>query len=143
VSRAFLIPAVVIIAVACGLGSFELGRENAPTATDASIKQASARQEAFDKAFSSAHQIARHDGEKAGRAAGTRAGHLAGERMGRSDGSSEAGAELAAAQAAAEAAERARNCGAPLFVEGYCPTDEEIAQENRAEAICGGSVGGC
>jgi hypothetical protein len=45
----------------------------------------------------------------------------------------------AAAQVAAEAeaAERAANCGAPLFVEGYCPTDEEIARENAAESLCG------
>jgi hypothetical protein len=43
------------------------------------------------------------------------------------------GAELAAL----EAAERARNCGAPLFVDGYCPTDEEIAAENQIESVCG------
>jgi type II secretory pathway pseudopilin PulG len=33
----------------------------------------------------------------------------------------------------AQATERAENCGAPLFVNGYCPTDEQIATENQAE----------
>lgn len=45
--------------------------------------------------------------------------------------------EEAEAAAQAEAEERAENCGAPLFVEGYCPTDEEIEQENLAESVCG------
>jgi hypothetical protein len=35
------------------------------------------------------------------------------------------------------AGERAKNCGAPLFVNGYCPTDEEIEREGDAEALCG------
>ncbi len=47
-----------------------------------------------------------------------------------------AAARQAAAQRA-EAEERAENCNAPLFVPGYCPTDEEIETEQSAEALCG------
>jgi len=78
---------------------------------------------------------------------GKRAGVAAGERRGNAVGGSDAEAELAAAaEAEAEAAEaaalaetqeRAANCGAPLFVDDYCPTDEEIARENSAESLCG------
>jgi hypothetical protein len=37
----------------------------------------------------------------------------------------------------AEQAERARNCGAPLFADGACPTDEEIEREQNLESYCG------
>jgi hypothetical protein len=40
----------------------------------------------------------------------------------------------------AAAAERTRNCGAPLFADGACPTDEEVAAENKAESLCGGGL---
>lgn len=70
----------------------------------------------------------------------------AGTRRGGGAGEAEVEAELAViaqeeaeAAAQAEAEERAANCGAPLFVEGYCPTDEEIEQESLAESLCGPS----
>ncbi len=38
----------------------------------------------------------------------------------------------------AEQAERATNCGAPLFADGACPTDEELEREQNLESYCGG-----
>ena len=72
-------------------------------------------------------------GLRAGQVVGRRTGQLAGAAAGDGAGSDSAGAELAAA----EAAERAENCGATLFPDDVCPTDEEIAAENQAEAVCG------
>jgi len=38
----------------------------------------------------------------------------------------------------AEQAERAENCGAPLFVDGSCPTDERLSVEGRVDASARG-----
>jgi hypothetical protein len=85
-----------------------------------------------------------HRNQGEGLADGRAKGRLAGAEIGAKDGGSDAQAQLAAIQqqqveaeqaaAAAEAAERQANCGAPLFVEGYCPTDEEIAQESQTSS---------
>ena len=71
-------------------------------------------------------------------------GHRRGLAAGKAAAEAERLREAEAAEASrqseiqAQAAERADNCGAPLFVTGYCPTDEEIAYESQAESLCGG-----
>ena len=99
-----------------------------------------ASEEASELAYSRSLERGRAEGQRTG---ALRANQL-GTGQGLTRGSEHADAELArieaaeaAAAAAAEAAERAANCGAPLFVEGYCPTDEEIARESAAESLCG------
>ena len=91
--------------------------------------------------------VAEWRGRLAGRAQGARQGRRAGHGRGRAAGAGAVErrqAAIAEAEAAerqrlaeAEAAERAANCGAPLFVDGYCPTDEEIEREGNAESLCG------
>jgi hypothetical protein len=90
-----------------------------------------ARKQAQASAFRRAAVRGRQAGIKVGRqSAKWEAG-----TQGRQNGEAEAEAQLAAIAAAeAEAQERAENCGAPLFVEGYCPTDAEIEQEDQAES---------
>jgi hypothetical protein len=126
-----------VLAVLLGVGGYALGAATAATEDEAASVRNDAQAEAFEEARSSAKDEALARGLRAGQEAGDRAGELAGSDAGQGAGSSSANAEVAAAAAAAEAAERAQNCGAPLFVTGYCPTDEEIAQENQAEALCG------
>jgi hypothetical protein len=68
-------------------------------------------------------------------------------QSGKVSGTAEVEAQLAAAAEAEaeadrlaaleEARERAANCGAPLFVDDYCPTDAEVALEAQAESLCG------
>lgn len=45
---------------------------------------------------------------------------------------------MATEREVALAAERARNCSVPLFPDGACPTDAELAAEQQAERLCGG-----
>jgi hypothetical protein len=125
--------AAVLVAIACAAGGYAIGAANAPTEDDAAAARDDAYDEAFGDAEADARQSAHARGLVAGKKVGTHAGEAAGTDAGGASGSDSADAELAAA----EAAERAENCGAPLFVTGYCPTDEEIARENQAEALCG------
>jgi len=71
---------------------------------------------------------------------GLAAGKAEGTRR-RAEAAAAAAAE-AAQQAAiqARAQERAANCGAPLFVDGYCPSDEEVAAGGQSESLCGGGL---
>ena len=133
-----------LLVLAGGLAGYLIGAGQAPDQAEADAASAEAREVAFDDA----RELAYSRSLKRGRAEGLRTGALRGDQLGAGQGltrgSEHADAELvrieeaeAAAAAAAEAAERAANCGAPLFVEGYCPTDEEIAQESAAESLCG------
>jgi hypothetical protein len=132
-NRAIAIAAACVAAIGCAIGGYAIGSSSATTEEDAVSAREDARAEAFAKAKASAYAEARARGHVAGQTAGRRSGELAGTNAGNAEGAGSASAELAAA----EAAERAENCGAPLFVTGYCPTDEEIARENQAEALCG------
>jgi hypothetical protein len=122
--------AIIALVFAIGLGAGVL----ASSTEDEAEK---IRSEAFDVAFTEARDAAHEEGMErgleAGRSAGVRAGRLAGATAGDDAGADSAAGELAAA----EAAERAANCGAPLFPDDVCPTDEEIAAENQAESLCG------
>ena len=132
-----------VLALVLGVGGYALGAATAPTEDEAASARNNAQAEAFEEARSSAKDEALARGLRAGQKAGDRAGELGGSDAGQGAGSSSANAEVAAAAAAAEAAERAQNCGAPLFPDSSCPTNEEIAQENQAEALCGpGSASG-
>jgi len=135
VSRNFGIIIGLVAALACAAGGYAIGAASAPTTDDAAAATTEAHDDAFSESRSSAHDEALDRGHQAGEEAGRQAGEAAGKQAGQGAGASSADAELAAA----EAAERAANCGAPLFVTGYCPTDEEIAAENQAESLCGGA----
>jgi hypothetical protein len=135
VNRGLVIVMTSVAGIASAAGGYALGASTAPTEEDAISARENAREEAFDQSVATSRDAAHSRGLQAGQRAGGRAGEAAGTEAGAADGSESASAELAAA----EAAERDRNCGAPLFVTGYCPTDEEIAAENQAEALCGGA----
>jgi hypothetical protein len=83
--------------------------------------------------------MGRRQGAVRGRRIGAANGHTAGgnEVERRLTAIARAAEEQRQREAEAQAAERAANCGAPLFVSGYCPTDDEIARENSAESLCG------
>ena len=133
-----------LVLLGAGAIGFGLGSSQAPGQRDAD----EARMEGFRTAFSASRAAAFGQAQQKGTAKGRARGRLkavrAGERRGDDKGAAAVEAELeriaqeeAEAAARAEAEERAENCGAPLFVEGYCPTDEEIEQESRAESLCG------
>lgn len=143
-SRGFRIAAIVLALVAVGAIGFGLGASAAPDRSDADEARLESFQAAFTSSQAKAFGQARQKGMAKGLARGRLKAEQAGERRGEDGGAADVEAELeqiaqeeAEAAAQAEAEERAENCGAPLFVEGYCPTDEEIEQENRAESLCG------
>jgi hypothetical protein len=144
--RIALIAAVPLIAASVA-GGYLIGTSQAASTDDAAEAQERAHAEALADARTEARAAAHERGLEAGLKEGRDAGARVGTRRGKASGEAEAGSELAQtaeAQAAAaeraaleEVRERAANCEAPLFVEGYCPTDEEIARENQAESLCG------
>ncbi len=152
--RAALLTAAAVIVAAGGfsVGSAKhVSSEQADTAGERTRLAAFARSEqaAYARASASGEASGRVSGRRSGERSGERAGRVAAKRVLRQRAAAAArrrereleaerrAAAARAAAAAAETAERTRNCGAPLFVEGYCPTDDEIAQENSAEALCG------
>jgi hypothetical protein len=143
-SRGLLILATALVLIAAGAIGFALGASGAPDQRDADEAQMEGFGAAFTAARADAFGRARRAGTAKGLAQGRREAEQAGERRGKDRGAEDVESELeriaeeeAEAAAQAEAEERAANCGAPLFVEGYCPTDEEIEQESRAESLCG------
>ena len=130
-----------------GVAGYALGQANTASKAEAS----EAQRRAFNIAFSAGEDQGRRIGVARGVAKGKREGRTAGRRAGARRG-------LAAGQTAAgqrrqqqaEAVEQQRqqqidsnrkeresNCNAPLFADGYCPTDEEVEQESDAESLCG------
>ncbi len=139
---AMALAAVVGLAVA---GGFLLGQDAAPTKADAAKDRKQSFGTAMKTSFAAAFTKARTHGVKSGLKKGRKSGEKEGGAAGSEKGAEKAqdeldliAAEQARLAAEAEAAERAANCGAPLFVEGYCPTDAEIQQESDAESYCGG-----
>jgi hypothetical protein len=141
-----LVAAAICLLLAAGAGT-ALGLTQRTTVEEASKASKVASQSAFASAEEQAEAEALTRGQEAGRRAGTKTGERSGERNGTADGEADVAAEQAAlaeagaaaeeAAALAERGERFRNCGAPLFVDDYCPTDEEIERENAAESLCG------
>jgi hypothetical protein len=144
--RIALLAAVPLIAASIA-GGYLLGSSKAASADDAAEARELAHANALADAQAEAHAAAHDRGFEAGSEEGRAAGARAGDRRGKASGQAEANAvlaeaaesEAAAAEEAAleEVRERAANCGAPLFVDDYCPTDEEMAREHQAESLCG------
>jgi len=143
--RLLVAMATVVMLIGLGVAGYALGQAN--TASKDEARQVQRR--AFNIAFSASEDRGRRIGVARGSAKGQREGRAAGRRAGRRRG-------LAAGQTAgdqgrqqqtdaaeqqqqidANAKERNRNCNAPLFADGSCPTDEEVQQENDAESLCG------
>jgi hypothetical protein len=139
-----LIGVATVLVVVCGAVGYLLGTTSAPSQADADIERRAGTKEALKHASRQAFRRAEDEGQAAGERSGRREAKRSGRRRGGADGEEGAEAQLAAiaqeeeeAAARAEAEERAENCGAPLFVPGYCPTDEEIERESLAESLCG------
>jgi hypothetical protein len=137
----------VLVVAAAAVGGYALGAADAPTMEESEQAELQAFTEARRGAFETAFERLRQRGHTSGLEEGQSQGQAAGARRGTGAGEAAAQAELteiAAAEAEAErqaalaeAQERIENCGAPLFVDGYCPTDEEIELESQAESLCG------
>jgi hypothetical protein len=140
-----------LLVLAFGAGGYFYGASEAPGDTDAHRAQRAAEltaeRHAFDVVFDGSYRDGRTrglaKGATLGKAKGSAGGHRAGsssveKRLAAIEAQEQAEAAAAAEAAAeADAAERSANCDAPLFVEDYCPTDEEIARESAAESLCG------
>ena len=147
--RGKVLSAVGLLLFAAALfgGGYALGEREAPTQIEAARDEREARRAAYLAAYRRSSQAARREGFRAGRRAGlvrgSRVGRTrgarAGERAGQAQRAQQAQAAEAQRQQAIEARtqERAENCGAELFVEGYCPSDEEVQREEAAESLCG------
>jgi hypothetical protein len=131
--RVLAIMAFVLVLAASGVAAYLYGESRAPTNADAIKARDAAYKDSFQASTSQARAVAINRGHTEGIAVGTKLGTSAGREQGESAGSDAASAELLAA-------ERARNCGAPLFDVGYCPTDAEVAQESQIEELCGGGT---
>jgi hypothetical protein len=156
-SRTWAGAAVLVLLVAAGAIGYLIGTNGAPDDADARLAQTLSFHRALPRAERSALLAARLSGFVVGLATGRRHGERAGERRGARAGERAAGAEEkrlaeereaaereAAEQAEREAAEQAeveaseeRTCNVPLFIDGYCPTQAEIEQENQAEGEAG------
>lgn len=139
--------AVLALLLAAGISGYAIGTRDAATAEEAASAKSTAQATAFAasrrESAASAMASGRKQGAEIGRTSGLSAGSSGGKAKGKSDAEAEQAIQAAAAEEAAalaEAQERAANCGAPLFVDGYCPTDEEIARESAAESLCGGGT---
>lgn len=145
------IAALTVVAVATvavlGLVGLLLGDAKAPTAADGRATQRESAAEGERIAERAARKRAHTRGYRVGVSRGRQRGERSGGRRGIRVADRKQEVIAAQAQAAeqrrqqeaaeAEKAERAENCGAPLFVDGYCPTDEEIERESDAESLCG------
>ena len=151
VTRAATLWAFLVLGlVGVGLGGYFVARDSRPSDAEAQsvrrVARVRARVASMTIAFAHSYERGQAHGMKLGRASGRRAGARAGRAAAKSvlarrraqALARERALEAAARNAAAEElAQRRRNCGAPLFVDGYCPTDAEIQQENDAESLCG------
>lgn len=152
-NRAFVVTIVVVGLLAAGTIGYLVGANAAPDDAEARLAQSAAYARALPSAERSAYLQARRTGVQAGIDAGMRRGERLGARRGKSAGEDAAKAEEkrlaeereaieiaereAAEQATAEAEAETRYCNVPLFIDGYCPTQAEIEQENQAEGEAG------
>ena len=133
---------LVLIAPLFGVLGFVAGASDTPTIGEAQVTTQSAHAKAAATSerasYVSSRLVAKSAGKKVGRARGVKEG----TKRGRADGAKEK--KRLADVAAAEAAEAAKpttgyfgGCSEPLFVDGYCPTPDEIAAERWLEEYCG------
>ena len=145
---ALAIAMTLALLAAVGGAAYAVGDEQAVTAEQAQNARVSAGKSAGARANAHALRSSRRRGVSEGLRQGQRRGQRSGRRAGRERGAAEADRRAAAAATQhqqdrqdainARQQERARNCNAPLFVEGYCPTDAEVQAENETESLCGG-----
>ncbi len=140
--RRVLVVAGVLLVTGTGACGYLIGAGSAPNAADARTEKAQAYLPAFRSAAAGARRSSRAQGQRrglaAGRARGRRQGASIGSDRGQAAASDEAARIAAQQQAATAAAVPSQgNCHVPLFVQGYCPTPSQIAQENAAEAAGG------
>lgn len=152
-NRVFAIAAVAALLVAVGTIGYLVGVNGAPDdaeaqlAQEADFRSAASRAErvAFVKARRAAVEVGVANGERRGSRLGTKRGAAAGEaaakakakRLAEEREALENAEREAAEQAEAETAAETRYCNVPLFIDGYCPTQAEIEQENQAEGEAG------
>jgi hypothetical protein len=152
-NRGLLLSIVAVALLAAGTIGYLIGANAAPDDAEARLAQSVAYARALPSAERSAFLQARRAGFRAGIDAGVRRGERLGALRGGSAGQDAAEAEEkrlaeereaieiaereAAEQAAAEAEAETRYCNVPLFIDGYCPTQAEIEQENQAEGEAG------
>lgn len=114
-----------------------VGQTTGTSSTEAAAAQSEARKVArrvaFERSLRASRVGARREASRAARAQGRKRGTKAGRKAGQD--------ELAKRQAA-EAAQEPKTgyfggCNEPLFVDGYCPTPEQIQAERDIEAYCG------
>jgi hypothetical protein len=141
--------AVLVIGGSAAAG-YLIGGEASPSAQEARAARLGAMRATTDSSEREGLTRARARGARAGAQDGRQTGVEAGRREGRQaalaavprsapDPQSPSATQSQAPRPADdEAAERSRNCDEPLFVEGYCPTDEEVEYESKAESLCGG-----
>ena len=134
--------ALILIAPLFGVLGFVAGASGTPTTGEAQVTTRAAHAKAAASSerasYVSSRLVAKSAGEKGGRARGVKEG----TKRGRADGAKEKKRLAdAAAAAAAEAAKPKTGyfggCSEPLFVDGYCPTPDEIAAERWVEQYCG------
>ena len=135
--------AALLLLSACAVGLL-LGRARTVEEGVAAKARQTAERDARGRAARTAREEALLRGRDAGLARGRREGRRRGVVRGKAQGEADARAQAAQSASAGQGGEaqtegeRARNCGAPLFTEGACPTDEEIEAESSAESLCGG-----
>ena len=136
--------AALLLLSACAVGLL-LGRARTVEEGVAAKARQTAERDARGRAARTAREEALLRGRDAGLARGRREGRRRGVVRGKAQREADARAQAAQSASAAEdgetqteGGERARNCGAPLFAEGACPSDEEIEAESSAESLCGG-----
>lgn len=152
-SRGLTLGMIFVLLIAAGAIGYLLGKDGAPDGAEARLAQTLAYNRSLPAAERSAFLAARRSGFAAGLKMGGRRGSALGARRGGRAGETAAKAEErrlteereaieaaereAAEQAAAEAEAEVRYCHVPLFIDGYCPTQAEIEQENQAEGEAG------
>ena len=130
---------LVLIAPLFGVLGFVAGASDTPTTSEAQVTAQSAHAKAATTSeratYASSKLAATSAGKKVGRARGVKEG----TKRGRADGAKEKKrlADAAAAEAAKPKTGYYGGCHEFLFVDGYCPTPDEVAAERWIEEYCG------
>ena len=136
-SRRVLISVALAASVAlCLVAGFAVGRTSSASKSEAAQVRALAekrsRQPAYEQARATTMDSARRKAARRARRLGTERGTRAGRRAGQAEAESRRQAE-----AAKPTTGYFGGCSEPLFVDGYCPTPQEIQAERDIEAYCG------
>jgi hypothetical protein len=133
---------LVLIAALFSVLGFVAGASGTPNISEARLTTQAAHAKAAAASerasYVSSRLVAKSVGKKVGRARGVKEG----TKRGRADGAKEK--KRLADVAAAEAADAAKpttgyfgGCSEALFVDGYCPTPDEVAFQHWIEEYCG------